>query len=343
MMNSTICRQALLLCLAAAALLHPGRALAQSCSATTTTVAFGNVDVVANSQNYQSSYSSTAANVQVTCSVGLLSLGSIKFSACINIAGGSTSTPRTMLNGSNSLSYNLYSDSAHTMVWGASPGTPAAVETDMSITSILLGGSTSTTTPIYGYLLPTQNTTAVPDSYAASPSATVTYNYSYAVLGTPAAPPSCTTGLSPGSGGGDGTTSFTLNTSATVTKDCTVSANPLSFGSSVGVLSSAITATTTISATCTNTGSYTIALNKGVNGSLTNREMTSSGGAVVNYQLYMDSGYSIIWGDGTSGTSTTGATGTGSSQSYTVYGEVPAQTTPAPGSYSDTITVTVSY
>jgi spore coat protein U-like protein len=36
-------------------------------------------------------------------------------------------------------------------------------------------------------------------------------------------------------------------------------------------------------------------------------------------------------------------TGIGSSQNYTVYGRVQAQTTPAPGTYTDTITVTVTY
>ncbi|WP_409528142.1 spore coat protein U domain-containing protein [Rhizobium sp.] len=36
-------------------------------------------------------------------------------------------------------------------------------------------------------------------------------------------------------------------------------------------------------------------------------------------------------------------TGTGSPQTLTVYGRVPAQNTPAPGTYSDTVVVTVSY
>jgi len=42
-------------------------------------------------------------------------------------------------------------------------------------------------------------------------------------------------------------------------------------------------------------------------------------------------------------TDTVAATGNGASQSYTVYGRVPAQTTPAPGTYTDTVTVTVTY
>jgi outer membrane usher protein len=37
------------------------------------------------------------------------------------------------------------------------------------------------------------------------------------------------------------------------------------------------------------------------------------------------------------------STGNGASQPFTVYGRVPPQTTPTPGAYSDTVTVTVTY
>jgi spore coat protein U-like protein len=59
-------------------------------------------------------------------------------------------------------------------------------------------------------------------------------------------------------------------------------------------------------------------------------------------QWYTDSGRTIVWGN-TVGTDTVSATGNGASQSYTVFGRVPAQTTPAPATYTDTITVTVTY
>jgi spore coat protein U-like protein len=49
-----------------------------------------------------------------------------------------------------------------------------------------------------------------------------------------------------------------------------------------------------------------------------------------------------VWGN-TVGTDTVAATGSGAAQSYTVYGRITAQTTPAPGTYTDTITVTVTY
>ena len=68
----------------------------------------------------------------------------------------------------------------------------------------------------------------------------------------------------------------------------------------------------------------------------------TSGGATINYSLYNNSGRTTNWGN-TIGTDTVSSTGTGASQSFTVYGRVPAQTTPAPATYSDTITVTVTY
>ena len=49
-----------------------------------------------------------------------------------------------------------------------------------------------------------------------------------------------------------------------------------------------------------------------------------------------------MWGN-TVGTDTQAATGTGAAQTYTIYGRIPPQTTPAPATYSDTITVTVTY
>ena len=49
-----------------------------------------------------------------------------------------------------------------------------------------------------------------------------------------------------------------------------------------------------------------------------------------------------MWGN-TVGTDTVSATGSGASQAYTVYGRVPMQTTPAAATYTDTITVTVTY
>ena len=48
------------------------------------------------------------------------------------------------------------------------------------------------------------------------------------------------------------------------------------------------------------------------------------------------------WGN-SSGVITAAGTGSGLAQSLTVYGRVPAQTTPSPGAYTDTVVVTLTY
>ena len=63
----------------------------------------------------------------------------------------------------------------------------------------------------------------------------------------------------------------------------------------------------------------------------------------LGYQLYSDSLHSIVWGDGTSLSAVTPGVGTGSNQSLTVYGRLPTVTGAIPGTYTDTVTVTVTY
>ncbi len=94
---------------------------------------------------------------------------------------------------------------------------------------------------------------------------------------------------------------------------------------------------------CTNTTPYNIGLDAGTGSgaTVTTRKLTN-GAATINYSLYTTSGRTTVWGN-TVGTDTVAATGNGASQSYTIFGRVPAQTTPAPATYSDTITVTVTY
>ena len=61
-----------------------------------------------------------------------------------------------------------------------------------------------------------------------------------------------------------------------------------------------------------------------------------------HYSLYQDSARTQNWGSSI-GVDTVAGTGTGLTQSVSVYGRVAAQTTPAAGTYTDTIVVTVTY
>ena len=139
------------------------------------------------------------------------------------------------------------------------------------------------------------------------------------------------------------TTTTTFTAQIVLAATCTInSASTLNFGNQ-GILTANVDQTSTLQVTCTNTTPYNIGLDagQGTGATVGTRKMTSSG-ATVNYTLYSDTGRTTVWGN-TVGTDTVAGTGNGTGQNYTVYGRVPSQTTPAPGTYTDTITVTVTY
>jgi spore coat protein U-like protein len=146
------------------------------------------------------------------------------------------------------------------------------------------------------------------------------------------------------SGAEAATVTGTFNVQVVIAATCVLnSASNLSFGTA-GVLATPINDQSTITVTCTNSTPYNIGLNKGLyGGSVTTREMQGgTPGVFVNYSLFRDAGMTLNWGN-TVLTDTLAGTGNGTAQPYQVYGQIPAQTTPAPDTYNDTITVTVTY
>jgi len=133
---------------------------------------------------------------------------------------------------------------------------------------------------------------------------------------------------------------------------CTVTATGVAFGTYTPLTPIALTSTATLSVTCTVTthrNTITIDLSTGASNRFTPRTMTS-GANILNYNLYLDAADTQIWGDGTGGSVIDSITlirvggGTKSvSANATVYGAVAALQDPAPGSYTDTITVSVNY
>jgi spore coat protein U-like protein len=134
------------------------------------------------------------------------------------------------------------------------------------------------------------------------------------------------------------TTHFTLT--VVIQNACTISANPLSFGNYTGAL---LDATTNLSVKCTNTAPYTVGLNAGTStgATVTNRMMTGPGGALLNYSLYSNSSYTTNWGNSTG--SWVSGSGTGAVQTLTVYGQIPANQKRISGTYTDTVTATITY
>jgi spore coat protein U-like protein len=135
------------------------------------------------------------------------------------------------------------------------------------------------------------------------------------------------------------TTSFGVT--ATVQANCLVSATNLAFGTYTGA---AATSTSAVSVTCTNSTAYNVGLSSGLatGATVTTRQMTGPGSALLGYALFSDAGRTVNWGQ-TIGTDTVTGTGNGSAQSITVYGQATAGQFVTPGAYTDTITATVTY
>lgn len=138
-----------------------------------------------------------------------------------------------------------------------------------------------------------------------------------------------------------GTATGNFDVTATVVDTCTISASDLAFGSYTGAL---LDSTTTIAVTCTNLTAYTVEIDAGSGSGATTsvRRMTGPSSGLLNYALYQDAAHLLVWGTLGALQSVAGI-GSGASQSLTVYGRVPAGQSPAAGSYTDTVTVTVNY
>lgn len=135
-----------------------------------------------------------------------------------------------------------------------------------------------------------------------------------------------------------------MNVQIVIEDECmALVANDLDFGTH-GVLDAAVDATTTLEFACTEDTAYNIGLDAGdaAGATVTARAMTSTAGDTVGYSLYQDGARSVNWGN-TVDTDTFEGVGTGSQETVTVYGQVPAQATPPAGTYTDIVQVTLTY
>ena len=330
------------LLLALVLLCGAGSARADSCSVTMNDVNFGAVSPLSTSDI------TVSATGTVNCGWSLLSLTPpilVLFpnvTVCVNIGlgdGSLAADPRTLSNGSAKLNYNLYRDASMTpaAIAGSTtlPSASIPILSVLSVPSLLLGGSISQTFTIWGKIPAGAALAAVPTvgnadtSYVSSFAGHATISYAFYNLIKPA----CTSGQS---------ASFSFTARARVVNDCKISTSPLSFGT-VGALTAAVRSTSAVSVQCVNNNAYQIVLNGGsVANNVGARKMRSAAGGLVAYQLSTTVD-GALWGDGTLGTALWSGTGTGVAVNVPMYGMVPAQTTPAPGDYRDTVTATVVF
>jgi len=309
------------------------QAASVTCSVTSApTINFGTVDGLVTG-------ATTSASIGWTCkNPSLLLAANATF--CINIGngtGGVLGTNRLMSAGTGqNLQFQMYLDSARTQIWGSLFSAVNNVPYQTSIVvplgvTVLLPGTLSGTATVYASVPNAQIglTAGTYVSTFAGTDAEITVASNYTTT-----PATCGTG---------NVSAFSFTANAVITKTCTITAaNNLSFGTPPGLLTANVDATTTVQTQCTNNTAFQIGLDNGQHASGTTRQMAGSSGDLISYELYQDSGRTVRWGNTVNVDTVTG-TGNGAVQTNTVYGRVAAQTTPTPGSYADTITVSVTY
>lgn len=325
----------LLLLLVSATLLWPQKARADDvlCQASIPGgINFGTIDPTsapANDSQAQVNYSctnSTPTNYYITL--------------CLNVGPGpqglSPGGLRQMTGANGSLAFQLYSNSARSQPWGSidTPSTPP-----VSVNFWALGHASGT---------PPTTTSGSTTIYARAPGnqANVGDGAFNAVFGSAdlKITGSAATTPSPGtcnSAGADVSAFSSFTVTANVPAVCTVNADPLDFGSVIGLLSSNVNGSSAIHVQCVKHTAYKIGLDNGLHANGNIRRMQGPGGH-IQYELYSNNARTKRWGN-TPGIDTVDRNGTGNVQNRIVYGRVPPQATPSAGAYSDTITVSVTY
>jgi spore coat protein U-like protein len=132
----------------------------------------------------------------------------------------------------------------------------------------------------------------------------------------------------------------------TVARPLLVSATNLNFGSYNASSGTPTTSTMTVTVSCQfgadTLPAFVATLSKGVAPTYNPRQM-ALGANRLSYNIYNQNTYTTIWGDGTGGTLTRSYGGGGNSAAGTGFGRITTGQYVTPGSYTDTITVTITY
>lgn len=302
----------------------PGTAsAAASCSASVSNGSFSALDTL----------NATSANTTATLTFSCTGLTpGLPVTLCPSLdagTGGSDGSGGRRLAGPGgaNVGFQIYQDSGRSQSWGSSTLLGFGATPTITMTPDVTGKATKTQTL---YAKVTFGTSTPQGSYTTSFDS---QNFFWGLnllscagvtIGYAIPPPSFT---------------FTAN----VDPACTVSAGTLAFGN-VGVLTQAISGQNTIAVRCTANTAWSVGLDNGQNGTGPTARKMALGAGRVTYGIYKDSDRTQAWGAAAQGASAVNAgTGTGATQNLTGYGKVPAQSTPSPGLYADTVIATITY
>ena len=279
------------------------------------------------------------ASISVSCSGA--SPNATSATVCVSLGAGQSTQwpPREMVSGANKLRFEIYKDAALTTIMGAWPAqvTPyTAGTTGLTLQIPLSNGAGGTSITLYGVIFSAQQ--SVPAGTYTNAFADTSSSLDYFQNVNQQTIPTCgtTTGAVKSK-----TLSFTA--SATVDQNCSISASNLNFGTISSFLTH-VDASSTLNVTCSATLPYTVSLSGGLTNASdpTQRKMKSSSNELLTYGLFRDSARTQPWGNTTS-INTVAGTGTANAQTLNVYGRVYSGQSVLPGTFSDTISATVTY
>lgn len=137
-----------------------------------------------------------------------------------------------------------------------------------------------------------------------------------------------------------------LFTQNILSANCSITGtDTLNFGSYNPLDNNNTTSQNNIIINCKGNKSFSIKLSSGNSGSFSQRKLNYTLGLgliSLKYNIYLDSSFTTIWGDGTNGTSfySNNIKGT---DVITAYGKIPAKQIAIMGTYSDSIMVTLEF
>lgn len=141
--------------------------------------------------------------------------------------------------------------------------------------------------------------------------------------------------------------------------DCSITAVSLNFGAYDPSVTSPDDSAGTVTVTCRITTkaaarvNYTVAISNGMNGATAAARQMGAGAGRLGYNVFTDPARSQVWGTGSGGTviasgAMTVGPGVGNgggtqTVTHTVYGRIPQLQDALPGTYTDTLVVTLTY
>jgi spore coat protein U-like protein len=141
------------------------------------------------------------------------------------------------------------------------------------------------------------------------------------------------------------TRTASFQVTANVAANCTITAQPLAFGSYDPLqvhAATALDAQSDVTITCTRGSASTVGLGLGANAAGAVRRMIN-GTQFLTYELYKEAARTNIWGDAGAGLVNPGAAPSIAPRALTVYGRIPAGQDVGTGPYTDTVIASVTF